>query len=111
MPPPKPSAPPAQSNTIMDIKINNLNEYEIRELMYVCMSKNAVEIRLLSGYCFFDKIQKGDIKFTDIQRFNAILNSPYLGYINVSSDNIFEVMRDLEFNGPASFIELDEIVV
>ena len=41
-------------------------------------------------------------------RFNAILNSPYLGYINVSSDNFDEVIEDLRTNGPQAFIELDQ---
>ena len=87
-------SPPINKNiTIMDIYINKINENQRKELLEIGLSKRCLEARMIKGYYFFDKIKNKEIYLSSDMRFNAILNSPYLGYINVSSDNFDEVIE------------------
>jgi hypothetical protein len=106
MQPPPPSAPPTREITIMDIHINNMTTEQRDILLQTCMNTWAMELRLIIGYYFFDQINHPQL--TSDMRFNAILNSPDMGYIMVSSSNFEEVICEIVRNGPSSFIELDE---
>ncbi len=97
--------------TILDITINNLTTIERYELMNLCMERECIEARMIGEYYYFDSIKRSNGKVLELSRnmrFNAILNSPDLGYFNITSDNFDAVINDLRRNAPYSFVELDQ---
>lgn len=97
--------------TILDINVNNLTTSERYELMTLCMERECIEARMIGEYYFFDSIKRSNGKVLELtcsMRFNAILNSPDLGYFNITSDNFDVVINDLRRNAPYSFVELDQ---
>jgi hypothetical protein len=97
--------------TILDVNINNLTTSERYELMNLCMERECIEARMIGEYYFFDSIKSSNGKVLELSRnmrFNAILNSPDLGYFNITSDNFDAAINDLRRNAPYSFVELDQ---
>jgi hypothetical protein len=118
---PMPSAPPTQSIsiikqqpiqpkkiTIKDIHINNLSPEEKEILIDKCIEWQCIELKLFKGYYFFDSIVKGTPQLISDMRFNAVLNSPYIGFLNISSDNFHTILQELMTNSPSSFVELHQ---
>ena len=93
--------------SIYAIRINHITEDERDYIITLGMSCKCLEARMIGEYFYFDSIQKG-VKLTSDIRFNAILNSPTLGYFIITSDNFKEAFADLRENAPYSFVELDQ---
>jgi T5orf172 domain len=102
--------PPHSENiTVKQIQLLNLNKQESRMLLNICFYHECMEMRMVGDYLHFDKIKNGYPKnLTSDMKFKAILNSPTLGYLNITSDNVNEIIEDLDNNAPSSFIELDQ---
>jgi hypothetical protein len=91
---------------IHKVKINNLSTEETDFLINKCLEFRCIELKLFKGYHFIDDIIYEKVKLTSDMIFNAVLNSPYIGYLNVVSDNFHEIIQELISNSPQSFIEL-----
>jgi hypothetical protein len=98
-----------QNTTIKDIHINNLTDIERDVLIDRCIKWKCMELRMLQGYYFIDSILKGEPQITKGMKFNAIINSPEMGYMIVSSNTFHQILHELTINAPQTFIELEEI--
>jgi hypothetical protein len=94
---------------INEIQINNLTDMERDVLIDRCLKLKSIELRMLKGYYFIDNILKEEPFITNKMRFNAIINSPEMGYMFVCSDSFHEVLHELTNNAPQAFVELEEI--
>jgi hypothetical protein len=91
---------------IRNVKVNNLTDEEKQFLIDKCLEFKCIELKLFKEYHFIDDIIYEKVKLTSDMTFNAVLNSPYMGYLNVVSDNFHKIIQELLCNSPQSFIEL-----
>jgi hypothetical protein len=94
---------------IHEIQINNLTNNERDVLIDRCLKWKCIELRMLKGYYFIDSILKEEPFITNKMKFNAIINSPEMGYMFVCSDTFHEILHELTTNAPHAFIELEEV--
>lgn len=100
---------PIYKINIHEIQINNLTDNERDVLIERCLKWKCMELRMLKGYYFIDSILKEEPFITNKMKFNAIINSPEMGYMFVCSDSFHEILHELTTNAPHAFIELEEV--